>query len=58
MEMNDINCMNLLANVGFAFCPADALEQIKSVLGITVLNAKGGAGAFREMCSFILYETH
>lgn len=50
---DDINCKDLLMNVGFAFCPSDALEQIKLIPCIQVLKSNGGNGVFREMCDLI-----
>ena len=51
---DDINCKKLLENVGFAFCPTDATEEIKNVSNITILKTKGGNGVFRELCEYIL----
>lgn len=46
---DDINCKNLLENVGYAFCPADAQDEIKSIPNIEVLTTKGGFGVIREI---------
>ena len=46
---DDINCKELLSNVGFAFCPSDAAEEIRAMPGICVLQSKGGQGVFREL---------
>ena len=51
---DDINCYELLSNVGYAFCPADAMEAIKNISGITILQAKGGEGAIREAADMLL----
>ena len=52
---DDINCRELLLNVGLAACPADAEESIKSIPGIRVMEKKGGEGCVREFVErFIL----
>ena len=51
---DDLNCKELLSSVGFAFCPFDAVDQIKNITGIKILSQKGGQGAFREMVDIIL----
>ena len=43
-----INCFDLLSMVGVAACPSNAVNQIKSVPGIILVDKKGGDGAFRE----------
>jgi YrbI family 3-deoxy-D-manno-octulosonate 8-phosphate phosphatase len=51
---DDINCKNLLEQVGFAACPADAVDAIKETPGIWILDTKGGEGCFRELVGLIL----
>jgi N-acylneuraminate cytidylyltransferase len=51
---DDINCKELLENVGLAACPADAVPEIKSIRDIKCLNANGGYGCVREFIEFIL----
>ncbi len=51
---DDVNCIDVLKQVGFAFCPNDADVAVKEVKGIHLLNKKGGDGVFREMVSIIL----
>lgn len=51
---DDVNCYELLSNVGYAACPENALRKIKSVPGITQLSKKGGDGAVREWVELIL----
>ncbi len=51
---DDVNDESLLSNVGFAACPADAVQKIKSIPGIHILKTKGGAGAVRELTDLIL----
>ena len=46
---DDVNCKELLENVGFAFCPDDASEAIKSIVGITIIPAHGGDQVVRRM---------
>lgn len=45
---DDINCKELLSNVGFAACPANALDEIKNIPNIIKLSKSGGDGAVRE----------
>lgn len=51
---DDVNCFELLSNVGFAACPADAVEKIKSIPNIKILSKKGGEGCVREFIEWIL----
>jgi len=51
---DDINCLELLSNVGFAACPANALDAIKNIPGIIQMNKKGGEGCVREFIELIL----
>jgi N-acylneuraminate cytidylyltransferase len=51
---DDINCKELLENVGFAACPADAVQEIKNISNIKLLNTNGGFGCVRECIEFIL----
>ena len=53
---DDVNCLELLSNVGFPACPADAVDEIKNIDGITILKTKGGKGAIREYVNKILYQ--
>ena len=46
---DDLNCFELLSNVGIAACPSDASEKIKSIPGIMILSKKGGEGVVREL---------
>lgn len=41
---DDINCFELLSNVGVAACPKNALEQIKGIPNIIKLDKNGGVG--------------
>ena len=51
---DDVNCRDLLTSVGFAACPADAMDDIKSIPNITVMTKKGGEGCVREWIEQIL----
>ena len=51
---DDINCYNLLSNVGFAACPRNAINKIKNIPNIILLNKSGGEGVVREFIDKIL----
>lgn len=51
---DDVNDIELLSKVGFAFCPSDAPNKVKEISGICVLNKKGGEGAVREIADLVL----
>lgn len=51
---DDVNCIDLLSQVGFAACPADACQRVKIIPGIIVLTRKGGDGCVRELVEMIL----
>ncbi|GAB2784055.1 hypothetical protein GCM10027275_30200 [Rhabdobacter roseus] len=51
---DDLNCLGLLQRVGLAACPADAVEAVKQVPGIFILDKKGGEGCVRELVERIL----
>ena len=53
---DDINCYELLSEVGFAACPANATRKIKKIPNILHLEKKGGEGVFREFVEEILME--
>lgn len=46
---DDINCREALCAVGFAFCPANALPDIRALPNVIYLETKGGSGAVREV---------
>lgn len=50
---DDINDTEVLQNVGFACCPADACSEVLSVAGYIARKA-GGAGVIREITELIL----
>ena len=45
---NDINDFEVINIVGYSFCPADAHEKIKAIVG-RVLKKSGGNGVIREL---------
>lgn len=52
---DDINCIELLKNVGIAACPNDAITEVKKIKNINIMKLNGGYGAVREFISKILY---
>jgi YrbI family 3-deoxy-D-manno-octulosonate 8-phosphate phosphatase len=46
---DDINDIEVLQNVGHAFCPANAVPEVYSIKGIKMLNTSGGNGVIREI---------
>lgn len=53
---DDVNDYEILSAVGRRACPNDAVEKIKNIKDIIVLDKNGGAGAVRELCDIILKE--
>ena len=51
---DDVNCFELLSNVGIAACPENAVKKIKSIPNIIQLSKKGGEGVVRELVELIL----
>ena len=51
---DDINCFDLLSNVGVCACPKNAVSKIKNIPNIRLLNSSGGNGAFREFAEIYL----
>jgi len=54
---DDINCQELLENVGLAACPNNSQADIKHILNILQLSRNGGDGAVREFVNIILDES-
>jgi len=52
---DDLNDYRLLQKVARSFAPADAVEEIRSIVDV-VLSKKGGDGAVREMIEQLLKE--
>ena len=51
---DDINDIELLSKVGFAFCPNDAIQDVKNIFGINAVPSNGGNGVIRDISSVIL----
>ena len=51
---DDVNCFELLSNVGIAACPENAMRKIKSIPNIIQLSKSGGEGVVRELVELIL----
>ena len=51
---DDVNCFELLSNIGFAACPNNAVEKIKLIPNIIKLEKNGGEGVVREFIELIL----
>lgn len=51
---DDVNCKELLENVGISACPSNSVEEIKNIPGIFHLKKSGGDGAVREFVTIIL----
>lgn len=51
---DDINCYDLLSQVGIAACPADACSKVLSIPGIHRMQKRGGEGCVREFIKELL----
>lgn len=51
---DDVNCLELLSNVGISACPSNAVQKIKEIPGIIQLENRGGGGAVREFIQLFL----
>lgn len=51
---DDVNCVELLSRVGYAACPADACEKVKSISGIAIMTHNGGEGCVREFVDYLI----
>ena len=51
---DDINCLELLSEVGISACPSDASQKVKNLKDIIVMSSAGGEGAVREFMEIIL----
>ncbi len=51
---DDINCIELLSQVGLAACPVDACLGVKNVPNIKVMHKKGGDGCVREFIDMLV----
>ena len=52
---DDINCYDLLSQVGIAACPADACIKVLSIPGIYHMQKRGGEGCVREFAEYVLH---
>jgi len=50
---DDVNCYEILSHVGCVACPSDAVNRIKSIPNINIMNLKGGEGCVREFVELI-----
>lgn len=50
---DDLPDICVLENVGLACCPLDAVDEVKAICSF-ISTRKGGEGAVRELCEFIL----
>jgi len=53
---DDINDLEIMKNIGFSTCPADAVNAVKSISHV-ILSSKGGAGCVREFIDTYLLKT-
>jgi N-acylneuraminate cytidylyltransferase len=51
---DDVNCFELLSEVGIKACPSNSVEKIMGIPNIIKLNHAGGNGAVREFAEIIL----
>ncbi len=51
---DDVNCFELLSNVGFPACPKNAVDKIKSIPNIIQISQNGGSGVVREFVEIII----
>jgi YrbI family 3-deoxy-D-manno-octulosonate 8-phosphate phosphatase len=52
-DVNDLGALSWVAEAGLAVCPADAVHQVAARAHF-ITAARGGHGAFREVCELIL----
>jgi 3-deoxy-D-manno-octulosonate 8-phosphate phosphatase (KDO 8-P phosphatase) len=52
-DVNDLEALHWVAEAGLAVCPADAVPKVAQVAHF-ITAARGGHGAFRELCDLIL----
>jgi YrbI family 3-deoxy-D-manno-octulosonate 8-phosphate phosphatase len=52
-DVNDLEALSWVAEAGLAACPADAAPKVARAVHF-VTAARGGHGAFRELCDLIL----
>lgn len=52
-DVNDLGVLSWVAEAGLAVCPADAVPKVAAAVHF-ITSARGGHGAFRELCDLIL----
>lgn len=52
---DDINCLELLSNVGHAACPNNAMSKIKMIPNILQMKKNGGEGVVREFVETLIF---
>jgi 3-deoxy-D-manno-octulosonate 8-phosphate phosphatase (KDO 8-P phosphatase) len=52
-DVNDLAALSWVAEAGLAACPADAVSKVAASAHF-ITSARGGHGAFRELCDLIL----
>jgi 3-deoxy-D-manno-octulosonate 8-phosphate phosphatase (KDO 8-P phosphatase) len=52
-DVNDLSVLSWVAEAGLAVCPADAVPKVAAAVHF-ITSARGGHGAFRELCDLIL----
>lgn len=52
-DVNDLGALHWVAEAGLAVCPADAVPKVAAAAQF-ITSARGGHGAFRELCDLIL----
>ena len=50
---DDVNDIEILKHVGFAFCPTNAIPEVKAIQNIIQLAHSGGEGVIREIYDFL-----
>jgi N-acylneuraminate cytidylyltransferase len=50
---DDVNDIEVLKKVGFAFCPSSSIPEVLQLENVHVLNKAGGEGAIREVYNLI-----
>lgn len=53
---DDINDLEIMRQVGFSACPADAVQEVKATVDL-ILRCKGGEGCIREFIDHYLLKT-
>ena len=54
---DDINCYELLSEVGYKACPIDAVKKIKKIDNIYISPLSGGSGCFRDFIEKLTYDS-